>query len=293
MGYLERMIAMRKLIALFTFLAFVCIPAAAISAEMDYNGTISIQSRMVEAGASFTAEVRLSGNDANLTSMIIPVQISSGYITCTGITFSGSLDGGAMTKSYDIDGSHIKIYYMPATDQAASVISATSGVIATLQLHADAAAPDYFVTIDAVEEDMSFEANGQIFSRWDRIELADDMGSGALLPNYSPSVITIQKVTDIADGTEDLLPDSYELSQNYPNPFNPATTIQLALPQKSNVRLEIFNLLGQRVASLINGELEAGYHEINWDAGNAPSGVYFYRLTADSHTLTRKMLLLK
>ena len=89
------------------------------------------------------------------------------------------------------------------------------------------------------------------------------------------------------------IPGSYSLMQNYPNPFNPSTVIQYGLPERNHVKLEIFNVLGQRVAILIDNELEAGYHEITFDATHLPSGVYIYRLQASDYVETRRMLYLR
>jgi hypothetical protein len=75
------------------------------------------------------------------------------------------------------------------------------------------------------------------------------------------------------------IPDHFALFQNYPNPFNPSTTISFALPLRSQVTISIYNVLGQRVAEIINGELERGYHAVRWNAG-AASGVYFCRMEA-------------
>jgi hypothetical protein len=86
----------------------------------------------------------------------------------------------------------------------------------------------------------------------------------------------MEQVTGI--NGEQGLPKSYTLMQNYPNPFNPSTVIRYGLPERSNVKLEIFNDLGQRVAILIDNEREAGYHEITFDATHLPSGVCIYRL---------------
>ncbi|MEW5796694.1 MAG: FG-GAP-like repeat-containing protein [Candidatus Zixiibacteriota bacterium] len=89
------------------------------------------------------------------------------------------------------------------------------------------------------------------------------------------------------------LPSTFALAQNYPNPFNPATEITFALPVAADVRLDIFNVLGQKVATLIEQRLEAGEHRALWDASDQPSGVYLYRLTAGEFVESKKMLLLK
>ena len=83
------------------------------------------------------------------------------------------------------------------------------------------------------------------------------------------------------------------LEANYPNPFNPVTTIRYGLPQSANVRLEVYNTLGQRVAVLVDEEREAGWHEITFHGGNLASGVYLYRLKAADFEQIRPMLLLK
>ncbi len=83
------------------------------------------------------------------------------------------------------------------------------------------------------------------------------------------------------------------LLQNYPNPFNPETTIEYTLPEHSHVTLTIYNLLGQRIAALINKNQEAGHHTVRWNANNQPSGMYFYKLEAGNFVQMRKMILLR
>jgi hypothetical protein len=89
------------------------------------------------------------------------------------------------------------------------------------------------------------------------------------------------------------IPADYSLSQNYPNPFNPSTTIRYGLPSRSHVTLAVFNTLGQRVTTLVQGEQEAGYHEVKFDASELASGVYLYRVQAGEFVQTRKLLLLQ
>ncbi|NMC44419.1 MAG: T9SS type A sorting domain-containing protein [candidate division Zixibacteria bacterium] len=94
------------------------------------------------------------------------------------------------------------------------------------------------------------------------------------------------------------LPSRFALHQNRPNPFNPATEISFTLPKAAKVTLEVYNITGQRISTLVNGHLEAGYHSAIWDgkdeAGQTvSSGIYFYRITAGEFSETRKMVLLK
>jgi hypothetical protein len=85
----------------------------------------------------------------------------------------------------------------------------------------------------------------------------------------------------------------YSLEQNYPNPFNPSTKINFSLPEQSNVELVVFNVLGQKVATLVNESLKAGNHSVTFDASKISSGVYFYRIDAGRFTSTKKMLFMK
>jgi hypothetical protein len=89
------------------------------------------------------------------------------------------------------------------------------------------------------------------------------------------------------------MPTQYSLSQNFPNPFNPATKIKFALPKAGLTKVIIYNILGKEIQTLLNKELEAGRHEITVDAGNFPSGVYFYKIQSGSFMQTKKMIVMK
>ena len=93
-------------------------------------------------------------------------------------------------------------------------------------------------------------------------------------------------------------PTEFELNQNYPNPFNPSTTVSFALPQAGDVSLKIYNVRGQLVATLHDGAMAAGRHQMVWDGkdargANVASGIYVYRLEADGFNATKKLTLMK
>ena len=103
---------------------------------------------------------------------------------------------------------------------------------------------------------------------------------------------------DIAQPEQVAIPERYSLDQNYPNPFNPATKISYALPQTSQVQLKIYNLRGELVKTLHDGEQAAGYHFIEWDGTNndgvkVATGMYLYKLTANNFVETKKMVFAK
>ena len=81
--------------------------------------------------------------------------------------------------------------------------------------------------------------------------------------------------------------------QNYPNPFNPATTIRFTLPVKTDILIAVYNSIGEKVAEAFKGEMDEGYHEVNFDASNLSSGVYFYRFESKKFVDVKKMVLTK
>ncbi len=89
------------------------------------------------------------------------------------------------------------------------------------------------------------------------------------------------------------LPDKYVLEQNYPNPFNPATTINFGIPQSEHVTLTVYNLVGQKITTLVDEELTSGEYSVTFDASRLPSGVYFYTISAGSFQSTKQMMYLK
>ncbi|MCX8011464.1 MAG: T9SS type A sorting domain-containing protein, partial [Ignavibacteria bacterium] len=112
----------------------------------------------------------------------------------------------------------------------------------------------------------------------------------------------ISHFSDIGAGDEELtnmniseaeIPLVFALQQNFPNPFNPTTNIKFDLPQKCIVSICVYNLLGEKISELINGEKEAGYHQVKFDAQGLSSGVYFYQMRAKDFVQTKKIVVLK
>lgn len=124
-------------------------------------------------------------------------------------------------------------------------------------------------------------------------EIVDDIGDPIALTTTNGWVIYNQSTDIFENENNNVLPDDYYLEANHPNPFNPSTIINFGLPRLSNVTLSVYNIIGQKVTTLVDLQLRAGRHSYIWDGKNLASGVYFYQLKANEFTYTRKMILLK
>jgi len=124
--------------------------------------------------------------------------------------------------------------------------------------------------------------------------LDSDISISGLLIRRKLKEVYESSITSV--GTKSETPLNYELRQNYPNPFNPSTKISYSLPESANVKIEIYNVLGQKVAVLVDRVEVAGNHSVPWDANNISGGIYFYRIIAEGKRMfekTQKLLLLR
>jgi len=103
----------------------------------------------------------------------------------------------------------------------------------------------------------------------------------------------INLITGIPGEEDNLLPKEFELMQNYPNPFNPVTKIKFAVPTASHILVEVYNVLGQRVSTLVNEEKPPGYYVVDFNASSLASGFYIYRLEANGFNAVKKMIVTK
>lgn len=121
-------------------------------------------------------------------------------------------------------------------------------------------------------------------------------GGGGVTPPGSivpPARFSYDVVLEGITGNTNEIPREFKLYNNYPNPFNPSTNIKFDIPRVTNAKLIVYDVLGREVSRIFEGRLKAGSYTVDFDASNLPSGVYFYRLTTNSFTDTKKMLLIK
>ncbi|MFO8029944.1 MAG: DUF4623 domain-containing protein [Cyclonatronaceae bacterium] len=150
-----------------------------------------------------------------------------------------------------------------------------------------------FITPTKVED-----FDGVLVSSWPaepELAVLDWLGGEA----FDDDLLTVETSPDYAalatsaDEGGAQTPVAYSLDQNYPNPFNPTTTIRFTIPESQDVRLDVYNVLGQRVATLVNTQMNAGTHTVPFDATRLASGMYIYRLQAGEFVQQRKMMLVK
>jgi hypothetical protein len=121
--------------------------------------------------------------------------------------------------------------------------------------------------------------------------LGRDLDDYAVVATHGKGVYSSSNATPVEDGST--LLESYSLLQNYPNPFNPSTTIEFSLPAEGNVKLILFDAVGEEVDVIASKDFSTGNHSINYNASNLPSGVYFYRIETGSFVQSKKMILMK
>ncbi len=137
------------------------------------------------------------------------------------------------------------------------------------------------------QDDYTYDVNGNLDM------LLSQFWDGSQWVNSFRQTYTWTLPTAIETINSPSLPSSYSLYQNYPNPFNPATVIRYSVPKDGNVKLTVYNAIGQKITELVNREVTAGIYEVNFDASRLTSGVYFYKIETQGYTGTRKMLLIK
>ena len=113
-----------------------------------------------------------------------------------------------------------------------------------------------------------------------------------LIYTETSAVLTVENVITSVESI-DGVPTTFALAQNYPNPFNPSTTIQFSIPKSSNVKITVFNILGEEISTLVNSFMNAGNYKVTFNASNLPSGMYLYRIQSENFTQVKKMLLTK
>lgn len=240
---------------------------------------------------------------------------AAGNIYVTGYFNNGVNDTEIFLLKYDKNGKlqHVSVYNCPdkseADDYVEKILVMSDGTV-YLPGHFYQYFPDYSLETIKFLPDGSLDGVGKYQLLTSPAEVAMTPAGIAALPSgnivevasdvgYKPywnaiSIIDYSgSTTGININNNYTIPAQYKLSQNFPNPFNPSTKINFSIPQNSNVKIEIYNILGQRVRTLLNESKSAGNYTITFNAENLTSGVYLYRIQAGNFTQVKKMILMK
>jgi len=222
-------------------------------------------------------------NDVEIAALDIPLRYSEG-VTLKEVSFTDTRVDYFDFKIAKIDDAEktVVIGLIPQmSSEKKSDLVAGEGVIANLVFEINDPSIES-ISLEAVE--LKNPNHSLKFVTYTNPE--ELIGITSVFPEFSATTVALA-------GVGDNLPTSYALSQNYPNPFNPSTEVAFDMPTAGHVELVVYNVLGQEVTTLINGEMDAGSHVISFDGSSHSSGVYFYRISTGSFSETKKMVMLK
>lgn len=254
-------------------------PALVLAADID---------RFAAAKATLNTEGQLVvplelTNSKDLTAMDIPLSFTEGA-TLVKVEFTDRVKSFEFqAATIDNEKRQVVIGLISMVSKQAPDLATGTGTVANLYFKLDPGVKEVTltpITLENPNHSLTFYYN--------------DYSSGrAEVKSINPEVGAIS-----ASNSAEALPTSFGLFQNSPNPFNPTTTISFAAPQAGEVKISVFNILGQNIKDLVNGYMEAGYHQVVWDgkdrSGDAvASGIYFYKINAKDFSDTKKMVLLK
>lgn len=285
----------RKILVFFAI--FFILALSAPEEAFSYTGRITVGSVGASPGDNIAIPIYLGGNDRAFSAGSVPLRYGSSDIIPDSVSMEGSILDPEMslTMGTNPDSLQMQVLILPPFISNLPSVSIDSGLLFTIWFTVSPSATQQIIVIDSLNAiDTIFVSGDTVITAPRRIEFSDPSGTQLFLPVvFKPGQVSILSTSVGDEDPGATLPNTFALSQNYPNPFNPSTKIAFTLPYRQDVSLDIFNVLGQRIDNLTSGTLPAGSHEVQWQSGNYPSGVYFYKIRAESGSLTRKMLLLK
>lgn len=288
--------------------ASVVVGSVSVSRDKSFTGGMGTSGQMV---------LRQSSNTSNILYAVAWGTITS-YVA--GMTNSATWSGAGMISLSPSGTTYIRSDYNTSNAQYSHTLAAN---IAYIPNSSDAPLPVELTSFTAKAsgttvtlnwetktevDNNGFEIERNANGNWSKIGFVEGHGTANSPKYYSfsdanPLGNKIQyrlKQIDNDGSFEyspvvevELAPVNYTLYQNYPNPFNPSTVIRYAMPVAGMVTIDVFNALGEKVSTLLNGQVEAGFNQVSFDATNLPSGLYFYRIQSGDFTSIKKMLLMK
>ncbi len=284
-------------ISLFLLVFCLAIAFLGVASAHANSALVSVDSVDAQPGEQVAIPVRLSNFSDSMYAYAVFLQVDETWLSFDSISFVGSVaEGRAITQShYYEDSGAFRIVTFPEIDTNSVILEMypANGVLATVYFHISQIAPSGYIPIDSTNLQACFGCQTESINIAGRlISQYPNPVNETIYPDFKPGGINVKIPTGINDGNPNV-PDEFSLNQNYPNPFNPTTVIEFSLPTADNVKLNVYNILGQEIDVLASGRMTAGRHQVIFSGDHHPSGIYFYRLQSTSGTQTRKMILTK
>jgi hypothetical protein len=224
-------------------------------------------------------------NSLSLDTLNLALEYSSDDIVYANTIFDGTRSSGAASNVVLVN-TDIRQVLITINFNQATPLDSGSGILAIMQ---------FDIKPDAAYGDVVIDSTRYLGAQ--SLEFSPLVGT-SYTPYFTPGMVTISENTSVDDDNRVALPMEYSLKQNYPNPFNPMTEISFDLPRAGNVQLNVYNILGRKVTTLINDYLAAGRHSVtfngtNDDGSSLASGIYLYRLITEEFVDSKKMTLMK
>lgn len=283
---------MKRYIALAIALLMLVVPAV-LAKDLGNRDTFRVGEASFISESEFTVPVSISHDEA-LAAMDIPLTYSKG-VTLLSVSFENTTVANFDVKIANLDAQNNRVSIglvdmVNAPKEDAFLKPSTSGVnnIAVLHFRLDDV---NLQTLEIGTFTSEFPAHELMFVYNEVVDGVPHVRD--LAPEFSGGSVSLSSRAPNA-----ALPTDFALSQNVPNPFNPTTDISFALPKDAKVSLEIYNVLGQHVKTLVDDYMRAGQQTVSWDGTDVTgrtvaSGVYFYKLNANEFSQTKKMMMLK
>lgn len=240
----------------------------------------------VTSGPGRAVAVNVYGfNEDNLTDINLALTYSSDNLVFDSVIFDNTRGATAYSRTITPNAQNRQLL-ITLSYSTLDPLTPGSGPLAKIIFDIKPAAPDEIVIIDSVS-----------YLGIQRLEFRPLTGL-PFAPYFRAGYVNINMSSPVDDRPEIKLPKEYLLAQNYPNPFNPATIIRFAVPKSGHVTLDVFNILGQKIRTIIDRQLPAGTYNVTFDGRGdnkrqLASGIYFYRLKAEEFAQSRPMMLLK
>lgn len=269
-------------------------PPYAIGDTINYNGSFSINSELGDMEADAWLIEGATGSDWAIVEDAADNDNRALAFTVVHEGADWNTNQAVNEPINVVEGEHYRASIYLKGDEAGRLVRFYAGVPAEggLERVRGMDTPELELTTTWTMYEFEFTATADHETHGMRLgaEFNTDVNNGGVI--YIDNVV-LEKIESVSNETVEEIPDSFSLEQNYPNPFNPTTKIQYNLPQQAHVSLKVFDITGREVVTLVDNNMSAGSHTIEWDASNLSSGVYLYRITAGNFMYTRKLTLIK